>query len=153
MSESFAKPRGTRGARMPRGRVVTWLNKLISGRARKGGRMMGMDVLVLHTVGARSGQVRQTPVAWFSGTGGTLLVVASAGGSAKNPAWYFNIAAHPDRVAVDVGGRHLGVTPVELHGDERAAAWSQIVAASPRFGKYEAATDRLIPVIRLTPRP
>ncbi|QRY54763.1 nitroreductase family deazaflavin-dependent oxidoreductase [Mycolicibacterium septicum] len=121
-------------------------------RSRKGVKVMGMDALVLTTVGRRSGEERSTPVAWFPGGGDTWLVVASAAGAPKNPAWYYNIAAHPDRVQVELAGRKVAVTAAQLHGAERDAAWRKIVSAVPRFAKYEEQTDREIPVIRLTPR-
>jgi deazaflavin-dependent oxidoreductase (nitroreductase family) len=65
---------------------------------RAGGRTMGMNVLILHTIGRRTGQEHATPVAWFPGTGGSWLVAASANGAAGHPAWYLNLAAHPDEV-------------------------------------------------------
>jgi len=77
------------------------------------------------------------------------LVVASAGGAAHHPAWYHNIAAHPDNVQIEVDGRRIHVTAEQLHGAERAEAWRQIAAASPRFAQYQDKTDRELPVIRL----
>lgn len=151
---SFTTPRGSRGGTPPRGPFVRFFNRIVSWRTRRSGRQsfMGMDVLVLHTVGRRSGEPRQTPLAWFPGPDGTRLVVASAGGSADHPAWYYNVAAHPDQVEVEIGGVRTPVTADELHGEERAAAWTQIVATTAQFGRYEQRTDREIPVVRLTAR-
>ena len=149
---SFTTPAGTYGARKPSGPVVRWFSKLASGRVRKRGTAMGMNALVLTTIGRTSGEERVTPVAWFPAPGGGWLVVASANGAAKNPAWYFNMAAHPDRVTIDVSGRTIPVTAEELHGAERDEAWRQITTAVPRFAGYETKTDRLIPVIRLRER-
>ena len=150
----FDTRRGTRGARQPRGRWLVWLNRLVAGRVRRGGGKLGgsMDVLVLTTVGRRTGAERQTPVGWFPGDGDGWLVVASAAGAAGNPAWYYNLAAHPDKVQVEVHGRRVAVTAEQLHGAEREQAWAGIVAAAPRFGQYQQKTDRELPVIRLTPR-
>jgi deazaflavin-dependent oxidoreductase (nitroreductase family) len=78
--------------------------------------------------------------------------VASAGGAANNPAWYYNLAADPDNVTIETRGRKVAVTARELHGPERDEAWKQITTASPRFAQYQEKTDRLLPVIRLTPR-
>ena len=79
--------------------------------------------------------------------------MASAAGAARNPAWYHNIAAHPDRVKIGVDGRTVPVTAEQLHGAERDQAWQQITAAASRFGQYQHKTDReLLPVIRLVPR-
>jgi deazaflavin-dependent oxidoreductase (nitroreductase family) len=78
-------------------------------------------------------------------------VVASAAGAARHPGWYHNIAAHPDQVWIEFGGRRLRVTPTQLDGDERAQAWQRITQTQPRYAGYEQKTDRAIPVIRLSP--
>ncbi|GAA4715594.1 deazaflavin-dependent oxidoreductase, nitroreductase family [Promicromonospora umidemergens] len=149
---SFSHSTGTRGAKQP-GRMFRWMNRLLMGRARRTDRTtMGMNLLVLTTVGRKSGQARQTPLAWFPGSDGDWLVVASAGGAPANPAWYLNLAAHPDQVTVEQAGRKVSATARELHGAERAEAWEKITAEVDQFRKYEEATDRKIPVIRLTPR-
>jgi deazaflavin-dependent oxidoreductase (nitroreductase family) len=113
---------------------------------------MGVNALVLTTIGAKSGAKRTNPVGWFPGQNGSWLIVASANGAARNPAWYHNIAAHPDEVQVEVEGRTIAVTAEQLHGAERDKAWQQITAAAPRFAQYEQKTDRVLPVIRLVPR-
>jgi deazaflavin-dependent oxidoreductase (nitroreductase family) len=143
---------GTRGARQP-GRSVRWLNKWAMNRIRrKGGTVMGMNALVLTTVGRKSGVERRNPVAWFPGEDESWLIVASANGAAANPAWYHNIAAHPDKVRIELGGREIPVVAEQLHGTEREEAWRQIAAAVPRFAGYEQKTDRELPVIRLRSR-
>jgi deazaflavin-dependent oxidoreductase (nitroreductase family) len=123
-------------------------------RVRKsGGRgMMGMNLLGLTTIGARSGEERHAAVAWFPADDGGWLISASARGAAGNPAWYHNLAAHPDKVRIDVDGETHDVTAEQLHGEVRARAWEQIVAAAPRFGDYTTKTDREIPVIHLRPK-
>lgn len=148
---SFTHPTGTRGAKQP-GRTFRWMNRLIMGRARRTeGKTMGMNLLVLTTVGRKSGQERQTPLAWFPGPDGSWLVVASANGAPANPAWYLNLAAHPDQVTVEQAGRKVAVTAEELQGAEREHAWQQIKDAADNFRKYEETTDRKLPVIKLTP--
>lgn len=152
---TFNTPNGTRGARqLKAGRLMRWMNNSAMNRIRrKGGRFGGMDVLVLTTVGARSGVARTNPTAWFpGGDEDSWLIVASAGGAARNPAWYHNIAAHPDKVTIEMAGREIPVAAEQLHGPARAAAWKRITEAVPRFARYEAKTDREIPVIRLTRR-
>lgn len=146
-------PAGTRGKSMPGASspVSKWISTMMIRRSRGKGRMMGMDVLVLHTVGAKSGQPRQTLLGWFPDGDNAWLIVASFGGSAKNPAWYHNLAAHPDQVAIEVGGKKVTVTPVQLSGAEREDAWQRITAANGRYAGYATKTDREIPVIRLTP--
>jgi deazaflavin-dependent oxidoreductase (nitroreductase family) len=151
---SFDTTTGTRGGRQPAGFAARLSNKVIAGRVRKGGaKFLGFNALVLTTVGRKSGAERTTPVGWFPGPDGSRLIVASAGGATGNPAWYYNLAAHPDQVQIEVDGQKVPVTADQLHGAERAQAWQQIVTAAPRFAKYQQKTDRELPIIRLGPRP
>nr|WP_062341706.1 nitroreductase/quinone reductase family protein [Herbidospora sakaeratensis] len=149
---TFDTPAGTRGSRQPGGRLFVWFNKLMARRIRKSGSFSGFNALVLTTVGRKSGQPRTTPVGWFPGPDGSWLIVASAAGAAGNPAWYYNLAAHPDQVRIELDGKTVDVTADQLHGAEREQAWQQIVAASPRFAGYQEKTDRELPIIRLTSR-
>jgi deazaflavin-dependent oxidoreductase (nitroreductase family) len=152
---SFDTRNGTRGARQPRaGRLIRWGNKMAMKRIRrKGGKFMGFNALVLTTVGAKSRIERSNPVGWFpTGDDDSWLIVASAAGAPKNPAWYYNIAAHPDKVQIEVAGRTVPVTAEQLHGAEREEAWRRITATAPRFAQYQVKTDRELPIIRLTPR-
>ena len=150
---SFDTTAGTRGGRQPSGFVFRWGNKLMASRVRKGGaKFLGFNTLVLTTVGRKSGAERTTPVGWFPGPDGSWLIVASAAGAKGNPAWYYNLAAHPGQVQIEVEGRTVAVVAEQLHGTERAQAWQQITAASPRFAQYQTKTDRELPIIRLVPR-
>ena len=99
---------------------------------------MGFNALILTTIGARTGAERTNPVGWFPGPDGSWLIVASAAGAARNPAWYHNIAAHPDKVKIEVDGLTVPVTAEQLHGAERDQAWQQVTAAAPRFAQYPA---------------
>jgi deazaflavin-dependent oxidoreductase (nitroreductase family) len=135
------------------------MNARMNRKIRRGrGGFMGMDVLILHTVGSRSGQPQETPVAWFSDgdegddRGGARLIVASGGGS-QHPDWYVNLTAHPERASIELpGGDTVSVTPQRLDGAEREQAWQRIAAAQPRIAKYQSKSDREYPVVRLTPR-
>lgn len=150
---SFQKtPGGSRGVRTPPSNPVTRgiMRVMTMWHRRSGDKFQGMDLLYLTTVGAKTGQQRQSTVARFADGDDAWLVVASAGGSAKNPAWYHNIAAHPDQVWAEFGGRHLRVTPTQLEGAAREQAWQRISQAQPRYAGYQSKTDRVIPVIRLT---
>jgi deazaflavin-dependent oxidoreductase (nitroreductase family) len=150
---SFDTTAGTRGGRQPAGFAARLGNKVMAGRVRKGGaKFLGFNALVLTTVGRKTGAERATPVGWFPGPDGSWLIVASAAGATGNPAWYYNLAAHPDQVQVEVEGRKVPVTAEQLHGTERAQAWQQIVTAVPRFARYQQKTDRELPIIRLVPR-
>jgi len=150
---SFDATDGTRGGRQPGGAFMAWFNRRMAKKIRgKGGKAMGLDPLLLITVGRTSGLVRETPVARFAAPDGSWLVVASANGAPRNPAWYYNVAAHPDQVRIVVDGVETPATAEQLQGDAREEAWQQITAAQPRFAKYATKTDRLIPIIKLTPR-
>ena len=147
---SFDTPAGTRGGRQPRaGLILRLVNKNAASRFRRRGKMLGFNGLILTTVGVRSGSERTSPVGWWPGPDGSWLIVAAANGAARNPAWYHNIAAHPDQVWVEFGGRQMRVTPTQLEGDARAQAWQRITQLQPRYAGYEQKTDRAIPVIRL----
>jgi deazaflavin-dependent oxidoreductase (nitroreductase family) len=129
--------------------MMRWVNKTAAGRIRRSGKMMGFNALILTTVGAKSGAQRTNPVGWFPGKDDSWLIVASAAGAARNPAWYYNIAAHPDKVRIEVNGQTIPVTAEQLHGAERDQAWQQITASAPRFAQYQRKTDRELPVIHL----
>ncbi|MFE5672631.1 nitroreductase/quinone reductase family protein [Agromyces sp. NPDC056523] len=149
---SFDTHNGTRGARQPgHSRLERWGNTKMVERIRRRGDRRGTKV-VLVTIGKTSGMERRTPVRWFPDEGGGGLIVASASGAPRNPSWYYNIAAHPDRVALELAGERTDVIADQLHGAERDAAWVEITAAARGFARYERITDRVIPVIRLTPR-
>ncbi|ACQ80327.1 conserved hypothetical protein [Beutenbergia cavernae DSM 12333] len=146
------RPKGTPGA------LSLWMQRKANASTaskirRKGGHMMGMDLLVLHTVGRRSGEPRETPLAWFDDGDGGRLVVASGGGS-RNPGWYANVVAHPDRVAVELhGAGTTSVTPHVLDDAERATVWPAIAAAAPTIDKHQRKSARQYPVVRLRPAP
>lgn len=150
-------PRGTRGRGFPRAaRALMKVAMGLSVRAYRafGHRMrvQGRPLLLLNTVGARSGTLRRTILGWFpDDRPGTYIVTATAAGSAAHPAWYLNMARHPDEVSIEVGGRTIPVRPESLRGAERDAAWRRIVELAPGYASYGSSTDRLIPVIRLVP--
>ena len=122
--------------------------KIRAGR----GRMMGMDLLVLTTVGRRSGQRRESPLAWFPDGEDAWLVVAS-GGDGRDPDWFGNAMAHPDEVSIELPGTAaVAVAPQRLEGDEREQAWQRIVTAQPRLGKYQDKAGREYAVLRLAAR-
>ncbi|MEV6430659.1 nitroreductase/quinone reductase family protein [Nocardia sp. NPDC051463] len=147
-------PGGTHGARTPpMPAVVSRLMRraMIGYHRRKGDKFMGMDVLYLTTVGAKTGEHRQTPLSYFHDGDDAWLIVASAAGAARHPAWYHNMAAHPDELTATIAGRPLRVTAAQLDGERYEHAWRQIIAAQPRYAGYQQRTDRILPIIRLTP--
>src|SRR5262249_7053195 len=152
---TFDTRAGTRGARPPSfsGPIGRWVQQLMMRQHRRSWKFQGMDLLFLTTVGRKSGQERVPPLARLPYGDGTWLIVASAGGSAQNPAWYRNLAAHPDRIRIELQDQTVPVTAEQLSGPAREEAWKQIIAAHPRYAKYQRKTDRELPVIHLAPRP
>ncbi|MEU5841509.1 nitroreductase family deazaflavin-dependent oxidoreductase [Rhodococcus sp. NPDC047139] len=127
-------------------------NERINRKIRRGReKVMGMRLLVLHTVGRRSGRPHATPLMWLE-DGDGLLVVASGGGS-RNPDWHANLSARPERVAVELPGMEPVPAAVAcLTGADREQAWQLIAAEQPRVAKYQSRSEREYPVIRLTLR-
>jgi len=129
---------------------------LMVGMYRRRGNAMrinGQPLILLTTVGARSGQRRQVLLSRFPDAQASSgwLVTATAGGSAAHPAWFINMARNPDKVWVEIDGREMLVRPESLRGAERDEAWGRIVELAPSFGPYKTKTDRQIPVVRLSP--
>ncbi|MEZ5373994.1 MAG: nitroreductase family deazaflavin-dependent oxidoreductase [Microthrixaceae bacterium] len=129
-------------------RVTTWAYRLTDGRI--GGRFMkGTDVILLTTIGRRSGEPRTVPLL-FMEDGDDLIVVASQGGMPSNPAWYHNVTEHPE-VTVNRRGVVTAMVATEVDEDERRELWPRLVEMYADFTDYAARTDRTIPVIRLRP--
>ena len=110
--------------------------------------MGGMRVILLTSVGAKSGKLRKTPLMRVEHDG-EYAVVASLGGAPKNPVWYHNLTANPHVELRDGPVKH-DYTAREVTGDEKAAWWERAVAAFPNYADYQTKTDRQIPVFVLT---
>lgn len=155
-----APPNGTYGAKMPGNPVVRKLFSLyvrihVRSYRRSGGsdrmsRGWDFPVVLLTTKGARSGRERITALGGFPDGDNAWLVVASMGGMAHHPAWFYNMMSNPDDLWLEVGKRRVKVRGQSLVGAERTAALGRIASISPRYGKYQEQTDREIPIVRLT---
>ena len=108
----------------------------------------GRPLLLLHTVGAKSGRARVNPLAYVM-DGDRFVVVASKGGSDSNPDWYYNVRANPN-VTVELGDETFTAraTPV-VEEPERSQLYANIVERMPGFAEYEQKTSRKIPAILL----
>jgi deazaflavin-dependent oxidoreductase (nitroreductase family) len=143
-------PSGTRGQQPPPGPLKGALLWFMRTTYRLGARRMdGVPVLLVITRGARSGEQRTTPVMCFPDGDSAWLAVASAAGAARHPAWFLNMARHPDEVWIEVDGRRVRVAARTLAGEERDRAWQRITTQSSRFTGYQEKTDREIPIVRL----
>jgi deazaflavin-dependent oxidoreductase (nitroreductase family) len=133
--------------------VNDWNNKIIDEfRANDGvvgGRFEGRTLLLLHTIGAKSGKERVNPVA-YTRDGENYVVIASKGGAPDNPDWYYNILAHP-RLTVEVGTETIQMDAKVAEEPERTRLYNQMVELFPGFDDYRRKTDRVIPVIELMP--
>jgi deazaflavin-dependent oxidoreductase (nitroreductase family) len=141
-------PNGTRGFKAPTAfrplaRLHASIYKLVGGRGHR-------NMVVITTLGSKSGQERSSTVASFPEADGKWLVVASMGGEARHPSWYLNLAKNPDHVFLQVRGGRYRVRPASLHGADREAAWKRITSEMSNFAEYQTKPDREIPVVRLT---
>jgi deazaflavin-dependent oxidoreductase (nitroreductase family) len=113
------------------------------------GSLTGTPILLLHHVGARSGIERVTPLAYTPHDGGRYLIVASNGGSPRNPSWYYNLKAHP-KAHVEMDTQAFTARAEELQGTARARVWPQVLAGSPSLREFDARTTRQVPLFLLT---
>ena len=111
----------------------------------------GMPVLVLTTVGRKSGQSRSTPVGCLR-QGERFAVLASNAGSDRSPAWWLNLQADPDAEILADRRRHA-VRARRADPDQEAALWEEFARLNPGFDEYRSLTERQIPVVLLEPRP
>ncbi|GEB48971.1 MULTISPECIES: nitroreductase family deazaflavin-dependent oxidoreductase [Streptomyces] len=110
-----------------------------------------LPVVVLTTLGAKSGKLRKTPLMRVEHDG-AYAVVASLGGAPKHPVWYHNVVADP-RVELQDGPVRQDMVAREVTGEEKAAWWARAVEAFPDYTDYQKKTDREIPVFVLEPAP
>lgn len=111
----------------------------------------GMPIIVLTTVGAKSGKLRKTALMRVEHEG-VYAVVASRGGTPQHPQWYWNLVAHPD-VELQDGPEKHDYLAREVTGDEKAIWWERAVAAYPPYADYQTRTTRQIPVFVLERAP
>ena len=114
-----------------------------------GGFFAGKTLLLLHTVGAKSGEKRINPVAYVK-DGNRFVIIASKGGAPTNPDWYYNVLAHP-LVTVEVGTEQFQARAAVTSEPERTRLYDKMVEMMPSFAEYRKKTTRAIPVITLTP--
>lgn len=115
----------------------------------KGGDMKGRPVIVLTSVGAKTGKLRKTPLMRVE-HGGTYAVVASLGGAPEHPVWYHNLKADP-HVGLQDRATKRDYTAREVSGEERTVWWERAVEAWPDYANYQTKTTRQIPVFVLEP--
>jgi deazaflavin-dependent oxidoreductase (nitroreductase family) len=120
-----------------------------ANEGRVGAPFEGATMLLLHHVGARSGRDRVNPLV-YNRDGDRYVVFASKAGAPTNPDWYHNLKANPN-VTIEVGTDTIAVAAQEAVGEERDRLFQAQAERSPQFAEYQKKTDRVIPVMLLTP--
>ena len=115
----------------------------------EGGTMKDQPVIILTSLGTKSGKIRKTPLMRVEHDG-QYAVVASMGGAPQNPTWYANLKAHP-YVELQDGADRRDYSVRELSGEEKQMWWERAIQAWPDYQSYQQQTDRDIPVLLLTP--
>jgi deazaflavin-dependent oxidoreductase (nitroreductase family) len=126
------------------------IDEFRANQGRVGGSFEGASLLLLHHTGAKSGEIRVNPLA-YQRDDGRYVVFASKGGAPHNPAWYYNLKAHPN-TTIEVGTDTVDVVASEAAGEECERLYRSQVELMPVFGEYQQQAGRTIPVIVLTPR-
>jgi deazaflavin-dependent oxidoreductase (nitroreductase family) len=147
-------PAGTRGSRFPKfpgflARFFSRLQRRMFRRGKGNRTPGGAPTLILESTGAKSGEIRSAVLGYVDDAPGSWLVMASLGGSARNPSWLHNLARNPEATIELTGGRRVRVSATSLAGPEQDAGWQKFAAAAPEYAKYLSVTDRAMPIIRL----
>jgi deazaflavin-dependent oxidoreductase (nitroreductase family) len=132
---------------------VDWVRKQVeqfeSSDGREGNTMKDLPVIVLTTKGARTGNIRKSPLMRVEHDG-KYLIVASLGGAPSHPVWYHNAVANPT-VEIQDGATRQDMATRELDGDEREVWWKRAVDAFPPYAEYQEKTSRVIPILICEP--
>jgi len=113
------------------------------------GRMGESPILLLNTVGRKSGKKRTSPLLYVM-DGEDFVIIASKGGAPTHPAWYLNLIANPE-ATVEVGDQEVGVRAEVAEQEEKARLWQQMVEMYPTYDDYQKKTEREIPLLVLHP--
>ena len=112
-----------------------------------GGRFEGRPLLILNTIGAKSGDPRSHALMYGTDVD-DLFIIASKGGAPENPAWYHNLLANPD-VTIELGSERFDAVAIPAEGGDRDRLMEKMVADWPFFGEYQRRVERKIPVVRI----
>jgi deazaflavin-dependent oxidoreductase (nitroreductase family) len=126
------------------------IDEFRANRGTVGGMFAGGTLLLLHHVGAKSGTARVTPLVYLK-DGERYVIFGSKAGAPTHPAWYHNLVAGPE-TTIEVGGETIPVIATDATGEERDRLFEANAERNPQFREYAEQTDRVIPVILLTPK-
>ena len=133
----------------PMSQLNTWLYRLSGGRV-WGRWLRGAPILLLTTIGRKSGEPRVAPLLYLR-DGENVVIVASKGGMSKHPLWYWNLEANPE-VEIEIGRESTKMLARRASDPEKAALWPSLIEMYRDYDDYQARTERNIPVIILSPR-
>ncbi len=114
-----------------------------------GGRVQGLQVLLLMTTGRKTGRERTTPLGYFM-ENGNYIITASNAGRDTHPAWFYNLRANP-HVRIEIQDRQIEAEAEVVAPQKRSALWSQLISLSPAYANYAKKTSREIPLVILRP--
>ena len=113
------------------------------------GRMGKSPILLLNTVGRKSGKKRTSPLLYVM-DGEDFVIIASKGGASAHPAWYLNLMANPE-ATVEIEDREVRVRAEEADSEEKSRLWQKMVEMYPAYDAYQEKTEREIPLLVLRP--
>lgn len=128
--------------------IGTTLYKTSGGKI--GGRIPGLDVLLLTTMGRKTGKQRTTPLGYFKDKEGSYIIIGSNAGFNTHPAWFHNLMSQP-RLTIQVKDRQLEANAEVAGPDKRSQLWARLVELAPFYDNYTKKTNREIPVVILHP--
>ena len=127
--------------------VSVFLYRLTGGSF--GGRVQGLNVLLLTSKGRKTGRKRTTPLGYFE-QNGSYVITASNAGFDSNPAWFYNLKSNP-QATIEIGREAMPVTAEIADPELREQLWSRLVALAPGYANYARRTERIIPLVLLRP--
>ena len=127
--------------------LSVFLYRLTGGKF--GGHVRGLPVLLLTTVGRRTGKKHTTPLGYFKENGNYVISATNAGFD-THPAWFHNLRANP-HVTVEIQDQHIPVQAEIAPPEKRGSLWSKLIALSPAYANYSKKTGREIPMVILRP--
>jgi deazaflavin-dependent oxidoreductase (nitroreductase family) len=114
-----------------------------------GGRIAGLQVLLLTTIGRKTGEERTTPLGYFIEDGNYIITASNAGRNA-NPAWFLNLRANP-HVKIEIQDQQVEAKAEVVPPEKRTSLWSKLISLSPQYANYSKKTNREIPMVILHP--
>lgn len=127
--------------------IFAWLYRISNGKIM--GSMAGLNILLLTTIGRKSGKPRTTPLGYFE-HGDAYVIIASNAGMDKHPDWFLNLKANP-AIKIRIREKEMQATARVASAEQRKNLWDKLVGLSPQYERYTRRTKREIPVILLQP--